>query len=248
MSWGGWSIEPPLAYVAIAAMLYWLGGRGYACGGAAASGGIIRGWPRDDRARARFAARRLREPALLGAHVQHVLLLTVAPPLILLGRPWPRMWRALSLESRTTDRASARAGPWTAPAARVGPPAAGMAPIQRDAARLAHPGGLRRNPALGRDPPARARDVLFYGAVVLGACDRPRAVASAPGVAGADRCVLGSMIVGWILAITLVVVPDPLYWSLRRDRPPARRDLGADRPAARRRDDVGAGLDRLRSR
>ncbi len=52
--------------------------------------------------------------------LQHVLLLTVAPPLILLGRPWPRMWRALPLESRTTvgrtlarsrvDGAAARAG------------------------------------------------------------------------------------------------------------------------------------------
>src|SRR5437588_7343180 len=33
--------------------------------------------------------------------LQHVLLLTAAPPLILLGRPWPRMWRALPLRCRT---------------------------------------------------------------------------------------------------------------------------------------------------
>ena len=33
--------------------------------------------------------------------LQHILLLTVAPPLILLGRPWPRMWRALPLSTRT---------------------------------------------------------------------------------------------------------------------------------------------------
>ena len=33
--------------------------------------------------------------------IQHVLLITVAPPLILLGRPWPRMWRALPLTTRT---------------------------------------------------------------------------------------------------------------------------------------------------
>ncbi len=38
--------------------------------------------------------------------LQHILLLTVAPPLILLGRPWPRMWRALPLR-----RAPPRAGP-----------------------------------------------------------------------------------------------------------------------------------------
>ena len=46
---------------------------------------------------------------------QHILLLTVAPPLILLGRPWPRMWRALPLPTRTTvGRTIARAR-WTAP-------------------------------------------------------------------------------------------------------------------------------------
>ena len=27
MSWGGWSIQAPVAYVAIAGLLYWLGGR-----------------------------------------------------------------------------------------------------------------------------------------------------------------------------------------------------------------------------
>ena len=59
--------------------------------------------------------------------LQHVLLLTVAPPLILLGRPWPRMWRALPLHSRREDRPDARAlaldgsaAPARAPAGRRG--------------------------------------------------------------------------------------------------------------------------------
>ena len=45
--------------------------------------------------------------------IQHVLLLTVAPPLILFGRPWPRMWRGLPLGSRTrmAGRSPAPAGP-----------------------------------------------------------------------------------------------------------------------------------------
>jgi len=101
VSFGGWSIQPPLAYVAVAGLLYWLGGRGH---------------------RTRTEPRRvfsfvvglitivlaLDSPIddwadkLFRAHmVQHVLLLTVAPPLILLGRPWPRMWRALPLRFRT---------------------------------------------------------------------------------------------------------------------------------------------------
>ena len=54
---------------------------------------------------------------------QHILLLTVAPPLILLGRPWPRMWRALPLQTRTTvGRTIARAR-WTAPLRALARPA-----------------------------------------------------------------------------------------------------------------------------
>ena len=62
--------------------------------------------------------------------LQHVLLLTVAPPLILLGRPWPRMWRALPLESR---RRSARTwpGPLDRAVASAGTAAAGVDPVLR---------------------------------------------------------------------------------------------------------------------
>ena len=89
----------PLVYVAIAAVLYYVGGRGYADRGtqqglrtAASSPAwltivIALDSPIDTYADQLFWVHML----------QHVLLLTVAPPLILLGRPWPRMWRALPL-------------------------------------------------------------------------------------------------------------------------------------------------------
>jgi cytochrome c oxidase assembly factor CtaG len=111
MQFAGWSIEPPLAYVVIAGLLYWLGGRGQR--------------RRTDRLRVlSFVAGlvtivlALESPIddaadkLFWAHmVQHVLLLTVAPPLILFGRPWPRMWRALPLGFRTTvGRGLAKSG------------------------------------------------------------------------------------------------------------------------------------------
>ena len=48
----------------------------------------------------------------------------------------------------------------------------------------------------------------------------------------------GAMVVGWVLAITLVIVPHPIY-AIRGAREPARRDQRADRSAARRRHDVG---------
>src|SRR5207302_1329458 len=111
MSFEGWSIEPPLLYVGLAAVLYWLGGRDRPPPTrddwrrtAAFAGGLVTivialDSPLDGDADKLFWAHML----------QHVLLLTVAPPLILLGRPWPRMWRALPFEWRVrTGKAMAR--------------------------------------------------------------------------------------------------------------------------------------------
>jgi putative membrane protein len=101
MDLGGWSIQVPLAYVAVAGFLYWLGGR--------------RGRARTEPLRVLCFVAGLASivlaldspidgyaDQLFWMHmVQHVILLTVAPPLILLGRPWPRMWRGLPLGFRT---------------------------------------------------------------------------------------------------------------------------------------------------
>ena len=120
--------------------------------------------------------------------LQHVLLLTVAPPLFLLGRPWPRMWRALPLGPRdAARRARSRESSWTAPLRALARPLPGVDPVQRDRRRLAHPRRLRRDAHQRRDPRVRARDVLLHRAAVLGPRDRPRAAAPAAGVAGADR-------------------------------------------------------------
>lgn len=101
MNVAGWQIQPPLAYVVVAGLLYWLGGR-------------MRKTRTEPLRVLSFVAGlvtivcALDSPIdtaadkLFWVHmVQHILLLTVAPPLILLGRPWPRMWRALPIEVRT---------------------------------------------------------------------------------------------------------------------------------------------------
>src|SRR5947199_5753209 len=37
----------------------------------------------------------------LAAHMsQHIVLMTVVPPLVVLGRPWPRLWLPFPLEAR----------------------------------------------------------------------------------------------------------------------------------------------------
>jgi putative membrane protein len=109
---------PPLVLCAAAAALYALGGRGRV-------GGTTRG-------------RRRRETTFYGGllvlaialeppfdtladtsfamHMaQHVLLLTVAPPLLVLGRPWPRMWMPFPPAARRAAARGIARGAWSAP-------------------------------------------------------------------------------------------------------------------------------------
>lgn len=211
MSLAGWSIEPPLAYVALAGVLYWIGGwRGQAA--------------RDPLRTAAFYAGlttivvALDSPVdgyadfLFWAHMgQHVLLLTVAPPLILLGRPWPRMWRALPLGLRTTvGRALAR-GRWTAPVRFLARPwpawllftatlVAWHVPGAYDA--TLHSGSIH----LLEHTMFFFTALLFWAHVIDPGPLRPR-------LDWPMRIayVLGAMVVGWGLAIALVLAPDPIY-------------------------------------
>jgi putative membrane protein len=211
MGWGGWSIEPPLAYVALAAMLYWIGGRGYKT----AAGQPLR--------TASFAAGlativlALDSPLdgyadqLFWAHMfQHVLLLTVAPPLILLGRPWPRMWRALPLESRTTIGRALALARWTAPLRALARPLPAWLLFNLTILAWHIPGAydatLRSN-AIHQLEHAMFffTGLLFWARVIDSGPLRPRLLWPAR-----IAFVIGAMVVGWVLAITLVLVPEPL--------------------------------------
>jgi len=112
-----WPLDPPLVAVALAALLY--------------ARGMNRRAGRRRRARAEaglFAAGlgalvlALTPPLtslaeeLFWAHMsQHVLILAVAPPLILLGRPWSTIWRALPLRARRTTTHGLVHGSWATP-------------------------------------------------------------------------------------------------------------------------------------
>ncbi|MGI8505249.1 MAG: cytochrome c oxidase assembly protein [Solirubrobacteraceae bacterium] len=211
MSVGGWSIEPPLAYVTIAAVLYWLGGRGY------------RRTSAEPLRTASFAAGlativlALESPLdgyadqLFWAHMlQHVLLLTVAPPLILLGRPWPRMWRALPLHSRATvGRALARAR-WTAPLRALARPLPAFLLFNATIIGWHIPGAY--NATLNSNAVHQLEHamffftgLLFWARVIDPGPLRPRLIWPAR-----IAYVVGAMVIGWALAITLVLVPEPL--------------------------------------
>ncbi|HEY7692054.1 MAG TPA: cytochrome c oxidase assembly protein [Gaiellaceae bacterium] len=107
---GSWNVEPPLVFSLACAVLYWLGGRRQVSSRRL-------GLERRGRAALFYSGLAaivlaLDSPLdslssrLFAAHMtQHVLLLSVAPPLIVASAPWSRLWQPLPLDFR---RAAAR--------------------------------------------------------------------------------------------------------------------------------------------
>ncbi|HEX6762280.1 MAG TPA: cytochrome c oxidase assembly protein [Gaiellaceae bacterium] len=98
-----WPLEWPLVAIAAAAVLYFLGGRSRAAATTAATRGreaafylgLLSLVLAVDSPVDAYAA------TLFWVHmVQHVLLMMVAPPLLLLGRPWPRIVRPFPIRLR----------------------------------------------------------------------------------------------------------------------------------------------------
>jgi putative membrane protein len=209
MSWHGWSIQPPLLYVAVAGMLYWAGGRGYRRAGRHAlsfAAGLL------------TIVLALESPIdgyadqLFWVHMlQHVLLLTVAPPLILMGRPWPRMWRALPLQARTRlGRTLARAR-WTAPLRALARPVPAWLLFNATVVGWHIPAAYNatlQSWAIHDLEHAMFffTGLLFWARVIDPGPLRPRLLWPAR-----IAFTVGAMVVGWVLAITLVLVPHPLY-------------------------------------
>ena len=212
MSWGGWSIQPSLLYVVLAAGLYWAGGRGFYRRGrepwreAAFAAGLVTIVLALDSPLDGYADQ------LFWAHMsQHVLLLTIAPPLILLGRPWPRMWRALPLDWRTGAGRTLVRSRWTAPVRMIAHPIPAWllfnATIVAWHIPAAYDATLRNGSVHDLEHAMFFfTGLLFWAWVVDPGPLRPRL----PWL-WRIAYVVGAMIVGWVIAIVLVMVPHPLY-------------------------------------
>ncbi len=210
MNLGGWTIQAALVYVAVAGLLYWLGGRR---------------WRRQERLRTLAFVAGLATivvsldgpidnyaDELFWVHMlQHVLLLTVAPPLILLGRPWPRMWRALPLRTRTTvGRTIARAR-WTAPLRALARPLPAWVLFNATFVLWHIPAAY--NATLSNQTIHNCEHAMFFftGLLFWARVIDPGPLRPRLPWLGRIAYVVGGMVVGWILAITLVLVPHPLY-------------------------------------
>jgi putative membrane protein len=210
MSWTAWSLDPSLVYVALAATLYVLGGRG-------------RSRPQPLQALAFFAGLltiviALDSPIdhyadqLFWVHMlQHVLLLTVAPPLLLLGRPWPRMWRALPLEPRTKLARSLALSRRMAPVRAFARPLPAWILFNVTIIGWHVPGAYNATLTSGVVHACEHAmfffaGLLFWARVIDPGPLRPRLVWPARIAYTAS-----AMVVGWLLAITLVMAPHAIY-------------------------------------
>lgn len=198
-----WPLGAPFAVCVALAALYALGGRGREPDrrrAAAFYGGIATIVLALDTPIDAYADR------LFWVHmVQHVLLLTVAPPLLVLGRAWPRLWKPLPVAVR---RAAARifvvgapvAWPPVALALLAATVGAWHVPALYDAT-------LRHEPVHQLEHLTFVVSAILFWAPVLGAPPlRAR-------LDGARRCLylVLAIVPGWILAIVLAFERTPLY-------------------------------------
>ncbi len=210
MAWTPWSLDPSLLYVGLAAALYVLGGRG-------------RNRPQPLQALAFFAGLLVIVIALCSpidyyadelfwAHMaQHILLLTVAPPLLLLGRPWPRMWRALPLDPRTKVARTIARSRWVAPLRVLARPVPAWILFNATIIGWHIPAAYDATLTSGvihsiEHAMFFFTGLLFWARVIDPGPLRPRLVWPVRIAYAAS-----TMVVSWMLAITLVMVQHPIY-------------------------------------
>ena len=218
-SFAAWPIEPPFFAVLVAALLYWLGGRrrvsgphGYEQAGRtlAFSLGLLAilvavDSPLDPLADTLFAAHM----------AQHVLLIAVAPPLLIVSAPWMRIWQPLPLEVRRTIARTLARSPrlgWLRTLAHaVGHPLCAWT-LASTTLVVWHIPALYdltlRNDAVHQLEHALFffTALLFWGAVIDSPPFRTRLDWVHRGA-----FVISGMLVGWVLAVVLAFATGPLY-------------------------------------
>ncbi len=215
-----WSLDPPVFLLLALGVLYWIGARRTL---SPPRTRVAQRW----RAGCFYAALvvllvALASPIdalseqLFWVHMtQHVLLLVVAAPLLVVARPWVRLWRSLPLSSR---RSLARGiGQWRSAAPlrllsrALGGPTVGFAaftvvllawhlPSMFDAT-------LRSGLAHALEHTLFFTTAVMFWKHVISSPPLHAPLAAAQRVAYA----IGGMVVSWALAVVLALAPNPLY-------------------------------------
>jgi putative membrane protein len=214
-----WPVEAPLVLVVLAGVLYWLG---------------LRRRPperRDAELRWRAVAfyagllaivAALDSPIaaydnrLFSVHMtQHVLLMMVAAPLIVLGRPWLPVWQPLPLEFRRSVARGLARSRWAAPLRQAGRFLARPLPawvLANTTMVVWHVPALYDAAVRSALVHDLEHALFFFTSLLLWV----QLIDSPPFHARLDhfrRAVYGvsALAVGWILAIVLALSPSPLY-------------------------------------
>ena len=147
--------------------------------------------------------------------VQHMLLLEVAPPLIVLGRPWNRLWRPIPLSSRRALAHSVARDRWAIPVRALsrllGIPTVAFVLMNGNFV-LWHLPALYNAALVNQTLHDLEHATFFFTALLLwmhllgdgpfkARLTLPRRAAFA----------VGAMVVGWGLAVVIAMAPSPLY-------------------------------------
>jgi cytochrome c oxidase assembly factor CtaG len=159
----------------------------------------------------------LRERLFWAHMVQHVLLLVVAPPLIVLARPWSRLWRALPLPTRRDLGRGlvqgTRAGPLRRLARALGSPIPSF--VLFSVVLLAWHLPALFDATLRSTALHALEHTLFFATALMfwkQVIDSPPLRASL-GAPQRVAYVVGAMVLTWALAVVLALAPHPLYAS-----------------------------------
>jgi putative membrane protein len=208
-----WPVEPVLFAVLGLGVLYGLGGRGQArrwWREAAFYGGLVTlvavfDSPLVPLSQTSFAAHM----------TAHMLLLTVAPPLLLLGAPWPRVWSPLPVAVRgPIERGLGRAR-WSAPLRSLAKLLARPLPawLVANAVLVVWHIPVLFDSTLHNGPGHALEHALF---LVSALAFWAQVIDTPPVQARLDQLgravyVTGAMVVSWILALVLLFAPRALY-------------------------------------
>jgi putative membrane protein len=215
-----WSLDPPLVLVVDLAILYWIGDRRTVTPERTR---VAQRW----RSACFYAALVVLAIALASpieplseqlfwVHMtQHVLLLVVAAPLLVLARPWIRLWRSLPLDARRWLARGLSQGRRTSPlralSRGLGGPIAGF--VAFSGVLLAWHLPFMFDATLRSGTLHALEHTLFFSTAVM---FWKHAIPSPPlhtPLVAAQRVVyaIGGMIVSWVLAVVLALAPNPLY-------------------------------------